>query len=291
MTRAELLAALAGVAVAGCVVDLAALAGARAAARAAAARAAAAGDTTAGGRARRWSLALGAILRRAGVTLEPPAGLAARLAAAGLPDRVGPGDAMTAKLGAALAGVLVAATFGTAAPGRAGLLALVVLPPAGFLAPDVWLARLGRRRARVIAGELPEVLDLLRVVVGAGLPPARALGEVGARRRGLLATELARVAAAIAVGVPRSEATRQLTRRCPLPAVIALAAALERADRHGAPLAPSLRALAADARADRARRIADHAARAGPKIQLVVALLLVPAVLALVAAAMVSALA
>ena len=42
-------------------------------------------------------------------------------------------------------------------------------------------------------------------------------------------------------------------------------------------------------RAERARRIREHAAKAAPKIQLVVALLLVPSVLLLVAAALVGA--
>jgi len=71
--------------------------------------------------------------------------------------------------------------------------------------------------------------------------------------------------------------------------VAALAAALRRAERHGAPLAGTLQAQAAEARAERARRIREHAAKAAPKIQLVVALLLVPSVLLLVAAALVGA--
>jgi tight adherence protein C len=47
---------------------------------------------------------------------------------------------------------------------------------------------------------------------------------------------------------------------------------------------------ARDARLSLRRRVQEDAARAGPKIQLVVALLLVPSVLLLVAAALVSAL-
>ena len=70
----------------------------------------------------------------------------------------------------------------------------------------------------------------------------------------------------------------------------ALVTALDRARRHGAPLAETLAAQARDARAALARRIREDAARAGPKIQLVVALLLVPSVLLLVAAALASAL-
>ena len=69
----------------------------------------------------------------------------------------------------------------------------------------------------------------------------------------------------------------------------ALVAALQRADRHGAPLAPALAALAADARAARARAVREQAAKAAPKIQLVVALLLVPAVMLLVGAALAAA--
>ena len=67
-------------------------------------------------------------------------------------------------------------------------------------------------------------------------------------------------------------------------------AALGRAQRQGAPLASTLTALATEARAERARAVREHAARAAPKIQLVVALLLVPSAMLLVAAALVDAL-
>jgi tight adherence protein C len=76
----------------------------------------------------------------------------------------------------------------------------------------------------------------------------------------------------------------------PLKEVLTLVGALARPARHGAPLADTLAAQARDARLARRRRIQEEAARAGPKIQLVVALLLVPSVLLLVAAALASAL-
>ena len=75
--------------------------------------------------------------------------------------------------------------------------------------------------------------------------------------------------------------------RCPGTGVATLAAAIARSDRHGAPLAPALSALAAEARAEQSRRLRDGAARAAPKIQLVVALVLVPAVMLLVGAVLV----
>ena len=198
-------------------------------------------------------------------------------------------DVTAVKAGAALAGLASALILLPAAPGRTGLTLLAAAPAAGFLAPDVWLGRRTRRRALAIEAELADVLDLLRVAVAAGLSPARALAEVGRRHTGLVATELRHAAARVAVGVPRAQTYRELEQRCPAAGIAALVAALERADRHGAPLGPALTAEAAAARARQAQRAAEVAARAGPQIQLVVALLLVPAVLLLVAAALIPA--
>ena len=135
------------------------------------------------------------------------------------------------------------------------------------------------------------MLDLLRVAVAAGLAPRRALAEVGRRHPGLLAAELRRAADRSALGVPAARAHRASSSSAhPPPAIAPLAAALQRAERHGAPLAPTLAAQAHEARARAAQRQAEAAARAAPQIQLVVALLLVPAVMLLVAAALLPAL-
>jgi tight adherence protein C len=114
---------------------------------------------------------------------------------------------------------------------------------------------------------------------------------VARRCRGVLAFEIGAAAVRMQLGTARAEALGALVARCPVDGVAALAAAIARADRHGAALAPALRALAAEARAEQARRLRDDAARAAPKIQLVVALLLVPAVMLLVAAVLVQELA
>jgi tight adherence protein C len=70
--------------------------------------------------------------------------------------------------------------------------------------------------------------------------------------------------------------------------VRAFAEALRRIHRHGTPLARVLAAQASRARNPPAARMGKKAARAGPRIQLVVALLLVPAALLLVAAGLVA---
>ena len=115
----------------------------------------------------------------------------------------------------------------------------------------------------------------------------------GGRAHGIRACsrgELGAAARRVGLGVPPDVALARFERRCPAAGTHALTAALRRADRLGAPPARALAALAAEARAREARRAAEHAARAGPKIQLVVALLLVPSAMLLVAAALVPAL-
>jgi tight adherence protein C len=250
---------------------------------------AAAGLRGARPRGGRVAVLLAALGARLGVPAAPD-DLARRLDAAGAPPGLAVADVMALKWGAAAAAGLAGVPLATILPGRLGLVALVAAPAAAFLGPDAVIARRVRRRAAAIAEELADVLDLLHVAIEAGLPPLRALGEVGRRRGGVLTGELGTTATMAALGVPRARALDHLTRRCPSDGVTALVAAIRRTERHGAPLGPALGALAADARAQRAQRLRERAARAAPKIQLVVALLLVPATMLLVAAALAAAL-
>jgi tight adherence protein C len=216
--------------------------------------------------------------------------LEARIDAAGRPGGLGARELMAAKLGSATAAGVLAVTLSVAAPGRLALALLVACPVGGFLAPDLWLARRAAERARRIRRELPPLLDLLRVRVESGGSLPTALRAVGERTHGPLAAEWRAVGSQVAVGVPLERALAGMTARAPLPEVRALVAALDRARRHGAPLGDTLAAQARDARFALARHAREEAARAGPKIQLVVALLLVPSVLLLVAAALLAAL-
>ena len=275
MSPAVALAALAGTAVAGAIADVAAV------------RAAARPERSGVAPRRRLLATLVRIGHRVGAP-PPPADLRTRLLAAGEPLGLSVADVAAVKAGSAVAALLAGAPLAAALPGRLPLLALCALPLGGFLLPDMLLRRRARARGRAMELELPDVLDLLRVAVESGLPLERALGEVGRRDRGLLATELRATAGALALGIAREQALTDLGRRCPAPGMTPLVAALDRSGRIGAPLGGALAAQARAARATRARRLRDDAARAAPKIQLVVALLLVPSALLLVAAALVA---
>jgi tight adherence protein C len=222
--------------------------------------------------------------------LHAPPDLRARIDAAGRPAGLGVRELMAAKVAAALIGGAAAVPLAALAPGRLGLVLAPAAPVAAFLAPDLWLGRLAAERARRVRRELPVLLDILRVTIEAGGSLAWALRAVGERADGVLAREWAAVAREVALGVPLAGALDGLAVRLPQPEIRAFVAALDRASRHGAPLAETLEAQARQARFALARLIREDAARAGPKIQLVVALLLVPSVLLLVAAALASAL-
>lgn len=229
---------------------------------------------------------LARVARRAG-TRAAPRDLEARIAAAGTPAGLSAGDIVALKGAAAVVALLGAFSLQDVLPGRLGLVALLAAPVAGYFAPELVLARRARARERRIAEEIADVLDLLRVAVGAGLPVGRAIGEVARRMRGVLAAELAAASVRLQLGAPGGDVLHALVARCPGTGVRTLAAAIARSDRHGAPLAPALTALAQEARAEQSRRLRDGAARAAPKIQLVVALVLVPAVMLLVGAVLV----
>lgn len=230
-----------------------------------------------------------ALLARVGGRVGAPAAtrtLEELLSAAGRPLGLRAADVMRAKGGAGMLGLAAALPLGSLLPGRLGLLAPLASPLAAFLAPDAWLRRRARSRGAAMTRELPDLLDLLRVALGAGLSLDRALAEVARRDRGLLAREWRTAAVEIELGMPRHRALERLVVRCPCEGIRPLVRTLQRGARHGTPLAEALLAQAAESRAAQARRLAERAAKAAPQVQLVVALLLVPSALLLVAAAL-----
>jgi tight adherence protein C len=215
-------------------------------------------------------------------------GVPQRLTRAGLERRITVGAVLAGKVAGTAAGGLVAALALPSLPGRLSLVAAVAFPAAGFLAPDALIEREARRRVRRLVVALPDALDLLAVGAEAGRGPGAVLGEIADGTTGPLASELAVATAEIECGASQHTALESLRERVPGSEVAALAAALERSRRYGSPLADQLREQATSLRREQRRRIEEQAARAAPKIQLVVALVLVPSVLLMIVAALVA---
>jgi tight adherence protein C len=192
------------------------------------------------------------------------------------------------KLLGAGCGVVLGLVASPVAPGRTALLVLFGLPAAGFLLPNVLLERRARQRQRRLVAALPDALDLLAVSAGSGRGPAAGLEQLARAGEGPLAEELRLVVAELSCGVPLSAALVSLRRRVPGSELATLVAAIERSRRFGSPLADHLHRQAAALRRDSRRAVEERAARAAPKIQLVVALVLVPSVLLMIAAGLIA---
>jgi tight adherence protein C len=196
--------------------------------------------------------------------------------------------APAARLVCAATGGLAALVAAPAAPGRLSLLVAVGMLGAGLLVPDALHQRRARLRRRRLVAALPDALDLLAVAVAAGRSPAAGFAELAQAGEGPLAEEMRMAVAELSCGRPLAEALRSLRARVPGGEMAALCAAVERSRRYGSPLAEQLRRQSSALRRDQRRAAEEHAARAAPKIQLVVALVLVPSVLLMIAAALIA---
>jgi tight adherence protein C len=192
------------------------------------------------------------------------------------------------KLASAATGGVLGLVASPAAPGRTALLVAVAMPIAGFLAPDLLLERRARRRRRRLIAALPDALDLLAVSATSGRGPAAGIEQLARTGEGPLAEELRLTVADLSCGVPLSAALESLRRRVPGGELATLVAAIERSRKFGSPLADQLRRQATSLRRDSRRAVEERAARAAPKIQLVVALVLVPSVLLMITAGLIA---
>lgn len=211
-------------------------------------------------------------------------------------NRAGPssiwtgGDApvMATKVLGAATGIAFGSVPAGILPGRLGPVMLLGAGLGGFLLPDLMRARAARRRHRRMITALPDALDLLAVSVATGRGLGGGFVDLAESGRGPLIEELAEAGEDMAWGSGQAAAMASLRDRIGGPEIGAFCATVERSRRLGSPLADQLRRQSATLRQDQRRAIEEQAARAAPKIQLVVALVLVPSVLLLIVAALIA---
>jgi tight adherence protein C len=170
--------------------------------------------------------------------------------------------------------------------GRLGLaLALTALL---LIFPTVWLISQAQRRQRLIERDLPDFLDILAVTVTAGLSFRQALDRVSETLDGPLAEEMQHALRRMDVGVGRRQAFVDLRERNPRSATMGLfTAAILQAEELGAPLADTLNQLAKDMRREFAQSTRRRAARAAPRVSLIITMVILPAVVLLIVVALV----
>lgn len=133
---------------------------------------------------------------------------------------------------------------------------------AGWAAPRFIERRSLKARTAAFVSDLPEVVDLLALALGAGLNVLLAVDAVGRRGTGPLAAELALAAEATRRGQRLADALDDVSARCG-DQVRPLMSLLASGERYGVPLGESLDRLAIDVRGVR-RRQAEEVARRLP---------------------------
>ena len=215
-----------------------------------------------------------------------PLGLADRIRRAGMEDALVPRSVLIGKGAGAALGMMFGSPFTGLLPGRMAPLVLLGLAAGGFILPDLMLEKTARARHRRMVTALPDVLDLLAVSVQTGRGLGGCLLDLASSGRGPLVREMSRAGDDMAWGSGQAAALEGLRQRIGGPEITSFVSTLERSRRLGSPLAEQLRRQSATLRQDQRRAIEEQAARAAPKIQLVIALVLVPSVLLLIVASL-----
>lgn len=163
-----------------------------------------------------------------------------------------------------------------------GQLVLALLMVAfGFFWIEVGLWSAIRIRRDHIERTLPDFLDVLAVVVSAGLGFRQALGRVAGQYEGPWADEIRITLQQMDMGVSRRQAFDALRRRNDSEQVAQFVTALQQGEELGSPIVETLIAIAEDMRRTDAQNARRRAARAVPKATFAVTTFMLPGTLIL----------
>jgi tight adherence protein C len=144
-----------------------------------------------------------------------------------------------------------------------------------------------RIRKDVIERTLPDFLDVLAVVVSAGLGFRQALDRVSSKYEGPWADELRITLRQMDLGMSRRQASTELRRRNDSEQVAMFVTALQQGEELGAPIVDTLVSLAKDMRRTDAQNARRKAARAVPKATMMITTFMVPATMILLGAGLI----
>lgn len=205
-----------------------------------------------------------------------------KIDAAGLSGTMSAERILLAKVVAALAVLLLGASAVLDAATPASLLTLLAGPFLAFNLPDLRLGSKAQERRKAILLELADTLDLMTIMVEAGVAFEAAIARTARGSEGVLAQELLRMMQEMQAGVPRQEALRRLSDRCDVADLSAFTSAVSQADRFGVPIARVLRVQSAELREKRRQRAEEAAMKIPAKVIIPLALFILPAMMILV---------
>ncbi|HSH60285.1 MAG TPA: type II secretion system F family protein [Acidimicrobiales bacterium] len=162
---------------------------------------------------------------------------------------------------------------------RIGILALIVFPLVGVLAPQSWLKRKVAERSQAIRMDLPDTIDLLAISVEAGQGLEGAMQTVCLHFDSPLSEELSRTLKEMELGLARRDALHNLKRRTEVPELSNFVLVLTQADALGMPIGRVLRTQAAEMRSKRRQWAREKAAKLPVKILIPLVLFIFPAIM------------
>lgn len=167
---------------------------------------------------------------------------------------------------------------------RGQVVLALVLVAFGLFWIEVGIWAAVRERKDAIERTLPDFLDVLAVVVSAGLSFRQALDRVAEKYEGPWADELRITLRQMDMGVSRRHAFEELRKRNDSEQVAQFVTALQQGEELGAPIVETLIAIANDMRRTDAQNARRRAARAVPKATLVITTFMVPGTMVLLVA-------
>lgn len=161
---------------------------------------------------------------------------------------------------------------------------LILFVCIGYVFPDLWLNSKIRKRQAAVLRDLPHVIDLLNICVGAGLDFMVAVNRVIQEFRScVLVAELKVLVQEIHMGSSRREALKNFSARINSPEVVSFVRTLLQADRMGTPIGEALKMQSEEIRIRRFQRGEEMALKAPIKLLAPLLLFILPVVLIIVA--------
>ena len=179
--------------------------------------------------------------------------------------------------------LLVSWLFVLAGTSGGGVFLLALITAAiAWMAPTFWLGRRARSRLDEIDYALPELIDLLVVILEAGVAFTAAMRIAAERIGGPLGDELRLTIQEQNLGLSTLDALQNWMGRCDTPAVSTFVRAMVQGERLGISIGQILRNLALEMRKRRRAAAEERAHKAAIKILFPLALLIFPAMFVII---------
>jgi tight adherence protein C len=159
-----------------------------------------------------------------------------------------------------------------------GVVMLAVTAPAGWFVPAVFVQDRAQRRLAGIEAELPELIDLLVLMVEAGLGFSGSIRIASSKLQGPLGDELRLTLQEQNMGLSMNEALTNMLNRCETPSMRSFVRSVLQGERLGVSIGAILRNLAVEMRKRRRQSAEERAQKAPIKMLFPLVFLIFPAI-------------